>query len=226
MKREKLILMLFLLFLFSIKTEGICGKKETERVKNCIRVISEVMQEEAPRCLLSHSKGVVIFPGIKKAAFIIGAKRGKGVIVVRKNGKWLPPSFITISGGSFGFQAGAKSSDVVLIIMTDKAINNFKTNKLRLGVDIGITAGPVGKEAGISSEDLYKTDIYFYAKEKGIFAGVNLSGSVITHDKDSNLRFYEKELTLIDILNGKLKNKEIPKVAKELIKTLDKYCKK
>ena len=112
--------------------------------------------------------------------------------LIRLCGKRFSPSFMTISGGSFGLQVRSKSSDVLLLVMTDKALNEFKNNKLRLGVDIGITAGPVGKETGISSEDLYKTDIFSYVKEKGIFAGVNLSGSVVTHYKDSNLRFYEE----------------------------------
>ena len=231
MKGIKLMLALFLvsnLLMAMSANEVLCGKNETERVKACVRVLSEIMsgsQGKAPVYLLSHSNGIVILPGIKKAAFIIGAKRGKGVIVIRKNGKWLPPSFITISGGSLGFQAGAKSSDVVLIIMTKEGVKRFKSNELRLGVDIGITAGPVGKETGISSEDLYKVDMYSYVKEKGIFAGVNLSGSIITHDNDSNLRFYEKEITLVDILDGKLKSKDVPEIAKKLISTLDRYCK-
>ncbi len=227
MKRLKLNLLLFLVsFLYLTQSQGICGKKEIERIENCINVVTEILQGEegkAARYLLAHSKGIVIFPGIKKAAFIIGAKRGKGVIVLRKNGRWLPPYFVTIYGGSFGFQAGAKSSDVVLIIMTNKAVNSFKSNKLKLGIDLAITAGEIGKETGISSEDLYKTDIYFYAKEKGVFVGINLAGSVITHDEDSNLRFYKKEVTIEDILNGKLNNKEIPKEAKELIKVLKKF---
>ena len=109
--------------------------------------------------------------------------------------------------------------------MTKKAVDSFKSNKLKLGVDLGIAAGPVGKKTSISSDNLYKVDIFSYAKEKGIFAGVNLSGSVITHDNDSNLRFYEKEVTLVDILDGKLENKRIPQIAKELMDTLTKCCK-
>ncbi len=220
MKRVSVFIAIFIL-IFPIL--GFCKNKEKERIERCIWLVSEIMKEDAPRYLLSHSKGVVIIPGIKKAAFIFGAKRGKGVIVLRKNGKWLPPFFITLSGGSFGLQAGAKSSDILLIVMTERAVDTFRRNKMRLGVDIGITAGPVGKETGLSSEDLYKVDIYCYGKERGIFAGINLSGSIITHDREANRRFYGKEISFEDILKGRLKN--IPAEAKKLLRTIEKYSK-
>ncbi len=135
MKRVSVFIAIFIL-IFPIL--GFCKNKEKERIERCIWLVSEIMKEDAPRYLLSHSKGIVIIPGIKKAAFIFGAKRGKGVIVLRKNGKWLPPFFITLSGGSFGLQAGAKSSDILLIVMTERAVDTFRRNKMRLGVDIGI----------------------------------------------------------------------------------------
>jgi lipid-binding SYLF domain-containing protein len=226
MKKITLFFIGALILNFIIVGQALCGDKELSRIQKCEEVLSAIMEGNlgtAPKHLLCHSKGIVIVPSVKKVAFIFGARRGKGIILIKKDGEWLPPSFLTISGGSFGLQAGAKSTDILLLIMSDKAINKFKGNKLKLGVDLGVTAGPVGKEViDISSENLYKTDIFSYVKERGMFAGVNLSGSVITHDNDSNKRFYGEELTLADILDEKVKN--IPESITRLLNTLKNYC--
>lgn len=198
---------------------------ESERIKTADKVLSTVMrgpQGDAPRYLLSHARGIILVPGLKKAGFIVGIKRGKGVIIGRdKEGKWLAPSFITISGGSLGFQAGAKSSDLVLLLMSDRAVQKFTGNKIKIGVDLGVVAGPVGKEIGLSQEDLNKVEIFSYIREKGIFAGATISGSVVSHDEKANRNFYGTSVTFKDILCGK--KISLPSVASELLQTLQSF---
>ena len=223
MQRRKFLLFLIMIFIFP----HFCwGSTEDKRVLAAIKVLSKVMkgpEGKAPRYLLAHSRGVLILPGVKKIGFIAGVKRGKGIIVLKdKNNNWLPPSFISIHGGSFGFQIGAKSSDILIILMTDKAVKQFSKNKIKLGADIGIAAGPVGKEIGISQENLFKVDAFSYVYEKGLFAGAILSGSVISQDENANANFYGEKITLNDIINGR--KVKLPPVAVELLKTLKNFC--
>ncbi len=220
MKRIFLLITIALFF----TTNLLFGSKESLRILSSIDVLNAITkgdQGKAPRNLLLQAKGVIILPGVKKVGFFAGIKFGKGVILIKKHGKWYPPSFITLSGGSFGFQFGAKSVDIVLVLMTDNAVKKFAGNKIKLGVDIGVTAGPMGKEVGISQDDFTNIEAFSYAKEKGIFVGIMLSGSVITHDNKSNLKYYKENITFVDMLAGK-KPKIIPPEAKELIRILEK----
>ncbi len=221
------IISVWVIFIVSVIITNICwAKAESKRVNESTRILSVIMSSpdgEAPRYLLSYARAILLIPGVKKIGLFVGLKRGKGVIVVKdKNGKWLPPSFITLSGGSLGFQAGAKSSDIVLLIMTDKALKKFMGNRLKIGVDLGIVAGPVGKEIGISQQDLNKIEAFSYVRERGIFVGAILSGSVLSHDEKSNQNFYGTKITFKDILSGK-QVLLLPPEAKELLKTLEKF---
>ena len=220
------IISVWLILVISVIFANTCwAKAESKRVKEATRILSVIMSSpdgKAPRYLLSHARAILLIPGVKKIGLLVGIKRGKGVIVAKdKNGKWLPPSFITLSGGSLGFQAGAKSSDIVLLIMTDNALKKFLGNRLKVGVDLGIAAGPVGKEIGISQQDLNKIEAFSYVRERGIFAGAILSGSVLSHDEKSNQKFYGTKITFNDILSGK--QITLPPEAKELLETLEKF---
>ena len=217
-------ILLLIMVVFFLGTNLLFSTKESLRVLSSIDVLNEITkgaQGKAPKYLLSHAKGVIILPGVKKVGFFAGIKFGKGVILVKKHGKWCPPSFITLSGGSFGIQFGAKTIDVVLVLMTDSAVKKFAGNKIKLGVDIGVTAGLMGKEVGISQDDFSNVEVFSYAREKGIFIGVMLSGSVITHDNKSNYNYYKENITFVDMLAGK-KPKNIPPEAKELMHILEK----
>ncbi len=221
-KRINVWVMIFFLAFVSLAMAG----EETERVEKSSQILSRVMQGEngvAPRHLLAHARGVILIPGIKKIGFIAGIKRGKGVIVLRnKKGQWLPPAFVTLSGGSFGFQAGAKESDVILLLMTDRAVQKFMGNKIKLGVDLGVAAGPVGKEIGLSQEDIFRVDAFSYVYERGLFAGAIISGSVLSQDEKANRNFYGENITLRDLLKGKIP-KHIPQAAQDLISLLNTY---
>ncbi len=223
--RNLLKVWIFLLLVVAFTTGTSWARGEAKRVMEATRILSAVMaspEGAAPRYILSHARAIILIPRVKKAGFLVGIKRGKGVIVARgKDGKWLPPSFITLSGGSFGFQAGAKSSDVIILLMSDRALSRFTGNRIKIGVDLGVVAGPVGGEVGVSQEDLRRVEAFSYVREKGIFAGAILSGSVLSHDEKANRNFYGTCVTLRDILHGKPLS--LPPAARELLETLEKF---
>jgi len=221
---KKGILKVWVVLLINMFIVSVCwAKGEVERIKSATRILSNVMsgpEGTAPKYLLSHARAVILIPGVKKIGFIAGIKHGKGIIVARgKDNKWLPPSFVTLSGGSIGFQIGGKSSDIVILLMSDKALQKFTGNKIKIGVDFGVVAGPVGKEIGLSQEDLYKIEAFSYIKEKGIFAGATIAGSLLSHDEKANQNFYGIHITFHDILSGKIP--PLPPAAQELLQTLE-----
>jgi lipid-binding SYLF domain-containing protein len=216
-------LMIFVYFCFS--TACFAGKLET-RVENSIDVLNEVMgipEKGIPSDLLKSCRAVAIFPNVLKGAFIFGAKGGKGIICAHdpKTGKWSPPAFFTIGGGSWGLQIGAESIDLVLVIMTKRGLDSLLTTKIKLGGDIGIAAGPVGRRAEVGVDLLLKAEILSYSRSKGLFAGLSLEGATIFATQDSNRAFYGKELSARDILIDK-KVAPTPLV-KKLITQLQKY---
>ena len=230
MRRNFFRFLIFEFLIFGIVLSILCQiniafADESERIKDCIRILDEVItsSEEAPLHILKQAKGVVLIPGVKKVGLVLGVTRGKGVIVFKNDqGKWLPPLFISLYGGSIGLQLGAKSSDVVIFLMTDKAIEKFKKSKLKLGADLHVTAGPKGKNIGISTGRLSKVDAYSYVKEKGVFAGAVISGSKLSYDSKAIKKYYGKPFTVADIFKGNIPQ-NIPEEAQKLLEILRKY---
>ena len=151
---------------------------------------------------LKNAKGLLIVPSLLKGGFIAGGSGGYAVLVVRdaKTGEWSQPAFYTIGSVSFGLQAGAESAEVIMVIRTQKALDALFTTKLKLGGDISIAAGPHGG-GGKSS---VKTDIVSFAKSKGLYAGLNLEGSVLKVSGDSNKAYYNQEVSPVDITVKKI----------------------
>ncbi len=230
MRRNFFQFLIFEFLIFGIVLSILCQintafADESERIEDCIRILDEVItsSEEAPLHILKQAKGVVLIPGVKKVGLVLGVTRGKGVIVFKNDqGKWLPPLFISLYGGSIGLQLGAKSSDVIIFLMTDKAIEKFKKSKLKLGADLHVTAGPKGKNIGISTGRLSKVDAYSYVKEKGVFAGAVISGSKLSYDSKAIKRYYGKPFTVADIFKGNIPQ-NIPEEAQKLLEILKKY---
>ena len=230
MRRNFFQFLIFEFLIFGIVLSILCQiniafADESERIKDCIRILDEVItsSEEAPLHILKQAKGVVLIPGVKKVGLVLGVTRGKGVIVFKNDqGKWLPPLFISLYGGSIGLQLGAKSSDVIIFLMTDKAIEKFKKSKLKLGADLHVTAGPKGKNIGISTGRLSKVDAYSYVKEKGVFAGAVISGSKLSYDSKAIKKYYGKPFTVTDIFKGNIPQ-NIPEEARKLLEILRKY---
>ncbi|MCX8012185.1 MAG: lipid-binding SYLF domain-containing protein [Desulfobacterota bacterium] len=216
-----------LYFLFSCPF-CLAGKLE-ERVENSIEVINEVMaipEKGIPTDLLRCCRAIAIFPNVLKGGFIFGATGGKGIICSHdpETGNWSPPAFFTIGGGSWGLQAGVQSIDLILVITSKRGLDGLLTSKVKLGGDIGIAAGPVGRRAEAGMDLLLKAEILSYSRSKGLFAGLSLEGATIFSNSDSNRAFYGKELTARDILiDKKVKPNHL---SQKLIRTLTKYSRK
>lgn len=200
------------------------GDKEVEKVKDAIKVLDEIMaipEEGIPPALLSDSYGIAIIPGVFKAGFIIGGRHGTGVVVVRAGGGWSDPSFVSITGGSIGWQIGAQSTDIILVFKSKRSIDNMMKGKFTLGADASIAAGPVGRQAEAATDIKLKAEIYSYSRSRGLFAGLSLEGASLGMDDEANAAFYGKEgVQAGDIFEGKVK---APQVAEQLKDALRKY---
>ena len=158
-----------------------------------------------PDLLLERAFGIAIVPEVKKGAFGLGFRGGKGVLLVRdKQGRFSNPVFITLAGGSFGWQIGVQSTDLVLVFTTRSGVEGITDGKLTLGADASVAAGPVGRSASAATDVTFTgAEIYSYSRSSGVFAGVALDGTVISIDKKSNADFYDqRRVGASDIVAG------------------------
>ena len=150
--------------------------REEELVRGSIAVLNENMAIPAqaiPQRMLSDAEGVAIIPKVIKGGFVIGARHGRGTLLVRDQNKgWHAPVFVTLTGGSIGWQVGVQSTDVILVFKTRKSIEGILSQKFTLGVDAAAAAGPVGRQASAATDAQFKAEIYSYARSRGLFLGV------------------------------------------------------
>jgi len=146
------------------------------------------------RRLLARSRAVIVFPQILKAGFIVGGEGGSGVLLARdpKTGAWTAPAFFTLGAASVGLQIGAEATEVMLLIMNDRALGAMIDNQVKLGADASIAAGPIGKGVEASTTTALNRDIYSFARSRGLFGGVSLEGAVVKSRDDLNQRYYGK----------------------------------
>lgn len=177
---------------------------EVQRLSRATQVFSEIMQtpdKGIPEDLLDKAECVAIVPGLKKGAFIVGARYGKGMAMCRRPGRrWSAPSFLTVEGGNIGFQIGGSSTDVVMLIMNKEGMNRLIGDKFTIGGDASAAAGPVGRRTSAETNIRLDAQILTYSRSKGLFAGISLDGSVVKQDKDDNRDFYGKEMDARTIL--------------------------
>ena len=180
------------------------------RAQNAVRVLHEVMQapdKAIPKDLLQDAKAIAVIPDMVKAGLIFGGRRGEGLISVKSaDGTWSNPSFITLTGGSVGFQAGVSSTDVVLVFRTQRGVDSIVNGKFTLGADASAAAGPVGRTASAATDEQMKAEIYSYSRSRGLFAGVALDGSVLRIDYDANAAAYGAGITPRRIFEGGVSN--------------------
>lgn len=196
------------------------NSKEVERVENSINVFKELVdlpEDGIPPALLSRAEAIAVIPGFWNAAWVIGGRHGKGVIMVRKGPKdWSYPSFISMTGGSVGFQIGVQKADIILVFKDKKSVKTIADGKFTLGAGASVVAGPIGRKAEADTDIKFEAEIYSYSKSKGLFAGISVEGASLSMDTDSNAKFYRNfDLTVDEILS---KNEiASPEVTKELI---------
>lgn len=183
------------------------------REEGRLLVASEVLQEmrgardqAIPDRLLERAYGIVVIPDTTKIAWFFGGRRGHGAMVVRdKDGRFTSPVFVTMTGGSFGFQWGVQSTDVVLVFTTPKGIQGINGGKVTLGGDLSVAAGPVGRDAFAATDATFKAEVYSYSRSRGAFVGLALDGTVISIDDDADADFYHKPaVTAGEIIAGGL----------------------
>lgn len=180
-------------------------QKLDERVTAASNVLHELMgtpDKGIPENVASKATCVIVVPGFKKGAFIVGAESGHGVATCRTAHGWSGPAFIQLSGASFGAQIGGQSTDLVLLAMSHDAASHLLHEKVKLGGDIGIAAGPVGREGQASTSGLANAGFLSYSRSKGIFAGVDLSGDVVNQNQADTETYYGKSATFESILHG------------------------
>ena len=162
--------------------------------RDTFQELIDASDRKVPRELLSRAKAVAVFPRVINAAIGIGGRRGKGVVSVRgADGTWGPPAFFKITGGSWGFQIGAQSTELVLFFMTERGVRSLLDSKFTLGGKAGLAAGPLGRSAEAATDLKLSAEIYSYAKSKGLFAGISLEGARLAPDRDGNRKFYDTE---------------------------------
>ncbi len=154
-----------------------------------------------PKDLLQRSRGLLIFPGVLRAGLVVGITYGLGVGLRRDEdtGKWSKPAFFMIKGGSVGLQAGAEAVDLILLVMSERAVQGLLEDKFTLGADISIAAGPIGREASAGTDLRFNSGILSYSRTKGLFAGISLNGAVFKPDTAANEAFHGKGVTVQDV---------------------------
>lgn len=181
-----------------------------------------VREKAIPKELLDKAEAIAVFPGVVKVAFGIGGKGGQGVISRRIKGGWSEPVFFNIGGASFGAQIGATKTDYVLLIMNDDGLNSLLKDKVELGGEVGVAAGPLGREAAASTDARLTAGILSYSRSKGAFIGAAIKGAVISPDNDLNEAFYGKKAR--DLLTGKsMTMADMPSAIKIFPRTLARY---
>lgn len=183
------------------------GGNEDARARNAIRVMTDIQaipESAIPDKLLDEARAVVVVPDTVKAGLVLGGRRGHGLMSVKQaDGTWSNPSFVKLTGGSIGLQAGVQSSDVVLAFRTDRGLESIVNGKFTLGADAGVAAGPMGRNAATATDGELKAEIWSWSRARGLFAGVALDGAVLSIDDAANEAVYGQDSTPRMIFEGR-----------------------
>jgi lipid-binding SYLF domain-containing protein len=170
------------------------ASREEERVADATDVLDQLLripEKSIPPSLLARAYAVAVVPNVRKAAFWIGVRRGKGILVVRQDdNSWSNPAFIALTGGSIGWQIGAQSTDIILVFKTRKSVDSITNGKLTLGADVSVAAGPVGRHTSIATDIVFEAEVFSYSRSRGLFAGLAIEGAGVTMDRKANAAFY------------------------------------
>lgn len=230
--RQTAISVLTAVLLLAYSAPLVSAKKEnrlkdaTRHSSDAAKVFTEIMnvrEKAIPKELLDKAEAIAVFPGVIKAAFIFGGKGGQGVISKRTPKGWSAPAFFNISGGSFGAQIGATKTDYVLLIMNQDGLNGLLKDKFEIGGEVGVAAGPVGREAAASTNPRLDAGILSYSRSKGAFIGAALKGAVISPDNDLNEAVYEGKKAKDVLTNNSMTLSQMPAGVRIFPRTLARY---
>lgn len=185
-----------------------------------IQDIQSIPAKAIPNWLVSKATCVAVVPSYKKAAFIVGASYGQGVVTCRTANGWSAPAFIQLSGGSFGLQAGGQATDLVLVATNRDGMQSLLKSKFKIGGDAAASAGPVGRNAAASTNLYMKSELLTYSRSQGLFAGIDLNGTVVHQNTDNTRAFYGHNIPFKEILDG---NTPTPSAARHFVSTVARY---
>jgi lipid-binding SYLF domain-containing protein len=191
-KSQNLLILAILGVLFAIPATA--ATKEEKRVADAADVIDQILripESRIPPTLLARAYAVAVIPRVVKISFGVGARHGKGIIVIRQgDDSWSNPAFVSLTGGSLGWQIGAQSTDIILVFKSRASIDNISNGQFTLGADASVAAGPVGRHTEVATDIKFEAEVYSYSRNRGLFAGVSLEGTGVTMDRNSNAAFY------------------------------------
>jgi SH3 domain-containing YSC84-like protein 1 len=192
MRSMKTIVASVTVLLMAASAFGQLKKSDIEKLNDAANALTEIRNapDGIPASIWNKAQCVVVIPGLTKAAFIVGGEHGSGVMSCRHGNTWGPPVFMEMTKGSAGLQAGVSSTDLVLVVMNQRGAEKLLNNKVTLGADASIAAGPVGRAASAGTDAQLSAEILSYSRAKGLFAGINLSGGSLNPDKAKNERAY------------------------------------
>lgn len=198
--------------------------KAADRVQAAATVLDEIQSapdKGIPQEILGSAECVAVVPSMLNGGFVFGARYGRGVASCRNAKGWSAPAFFAIEGGSFGLQLGGQATDLVMLIMNKDGMNNLLSSKFKLGADASAAAGPVGRHAAADTDWKMRAQVLTYSRSRGLFAGLELAGAVITQDKNSTRDFYGRMVPFKTALTGEI---EAPKAAYPFLSTLAKWA--
>ncbi len=211
------------MFVGAVSVEAQDKGKLDDRLMSATRVIQEVMatpDKAIPQSILAGASCVVVIPAYKKGAFIIGAQYGQGVATCRTPRGWSAPVFVQLTGGSFGWQIGGQSTDLVLVAMNQQGLQDMLKNKFKLGADASAAAGPVGRNAQAGTDWKLSAEFLSYSRTKGLFAGIDLDGTVLSQNSDDTRAEYGSDIPFREVLSGGVPT---PENARAFVHTVARY---
>ena len=217
MKIKKIILLL--IFSIVIINSAHASAIPEQIINDSLSMLKEILTlDDISRMsdTLKGSYAVAIVPSMVKAGILIGGEYGEGLILRRENGKWYGPSFYNLGGASFGIQLGAQKISLLMAVINKNGVDAFLTNKTKLGGDVSVAAGPVGRHAGAATDAKAKASIYSYSISKGLFAGASLDGSVISISVKRNKEYWGDGITASEALKKTANDKRIISLIKLL----------
>lgn len=197
--------------------------KLAERMQDAQAVVTQIMatpDKGIPSSILSGATCLAVIPSFKKAAFVVGAQYGQGVATCRTPNGWSAPVFVQLAGGSFGFQIGGQATDLIIVAMNQQGLQDMLKNKFKVGADAAASAGPVGRNAQAGTDWKMNAELLTYSRSKGLFAGIDLDGTVLSQNQDDTRVFYGNAIPFETILKG---NQATPEEARPFVRTVAKY---
>jgi SH3 domain-containing YSC84-like protein 1 len=221
MSRKQTVMALVLALCWLLVANGLMAQsREDLTVQAATGVLDEIMAIPAssiPKSMLSDAHGIVVIPNMVKGGFVLGGRHGRGVLLVRAPNKtWHAPVFVSMTGGSIGWQVGVQTTDVILVFKTQQSVQGILNGKFTIGADAAAAAGPVGRQAAAATDGKLKAEIYSYSRSRGLFVGVSIDGSVLQMDQIANATYYRRPSPGAPAI--------VPQPALQLVNQVVKYC--